>query len=131
MKEELQIEINKTKRELSNLENKLYELKRDEIDKYLKDIRENFVLKTEHIKLLQRMQFEGIFFGDIVSIGVQGKRPFGNSNTYKDIAEILEWQLPNDNLSDEQQKKAERLMNELPIAINTLFRDISQLRGAK
>lgn len=75
----------------------------------------------EHVKLLQHMHFEGIWFGDVVSIGVDGKRPFGNSNYRKDVARILEWELPNDDLSNEQEKHAEQLMEELPYALNILI----------
>ena len=118
---ELQKKINVAGSIYNNLRIKLSEIEEKERDSYLQSIKENFTLKPEHIKLLQRMEFEGIFYGDLVSIGVGGKRPFGNSNTYGDIAEILGWEKPNDDLGNEQQIEAERLMHELPLAVNEII----------
>lgn len=75
-----------------------------------KKLKEEFKLTVEHIKLLQNMEFKGLWCGDIVSIGVDGKRPFGNSSIYTDIASILEWKLPNDYLSDKQYAKAKKIV---------------------
>jgi hypothetical protein len=82
-------------------------------------------IKREHLKLLNRMEFEGIWLGDTVSIGVDGKRPFGNSNMYGDIAEILDWKLPNEDLSDEQREEADKLLQELPAVINAIFKNLN------
>jgi len=120
-KQLLQIKINESEGVVSGLKQKLSKIKQDERDNYLGDIKKNFILKPSHIKLLKRMEFEGIFYGDLVSIGVGGKRPFGNSNTYGDIAEILGWEKPNDDLGNEQQIEAERLMHELPLAVNEII----------
>jgi len=81
-------------------------------------------VSEEHKKLLKKMYFEGLWKGHIVSIGVDGKRPFGTSNYYSDIAEILNWELPNEDLSDVQRKKAEQLLDELPYALNKLIKSI-------
>ena len=46
--------------------------------------------KEDFIKLLKHMNFENISrWGDLVSIGVDGKRPFWNSNVLSDIRSIL------------------------------------------
>jgi len=124
-KQLLQIKINEAEAVVSGLQQKLSKIKQDEKDNYLGDIKKNFMLKSSHIKLLKRMEFEGIFYGDLVSIGVDGKRPFGNSHTYGDIAEILGWKKPNDDLSDEQQIEAERLMHELPLAVNEVIKALT------
>ena len=48
-----------------------------------------FVLQDEHIKLLRNMyvSWEDCEFG---APSIDCKRPYGNSNVYKDIAKILE-----------------------------------------
>ena len=88
-------------------------------------LRKNFRLKPDHIKLLKRMEFETLDWGDLACIGVNGKRPFGNSYVGRDIANILGWKLDEDEeLTDAQQKKADRLMEELPLALNLLIERI-------
>ena len=87
------------------------------------DLEKNLVVTEEHRELLRNMYFktyrEG---GDYVFIGVDGKRPFGDSSLYRCIAEILKWELPNDYLSNEQQERAERLIDELPFALNQILK---------
>ena len=75
----------------------------------------------EHKKLLKNMEFKGMWHGDSVSIGAEGKRPFGNSNMHGDIASILGWELPNDDLSDAQKERADVLLEELPFALNSIL----------
>ena len=88
-------------------------------------LRKNFRLKPDHIKLLKRMEFETLDWGDLACIGVNGKRPFGNSYVGRDIANILGWKLDEDEeLTDAQQKKDDRLMEELPLALNLLIERI-------
>lgn len=79
----------------------------------------------EHKLLIRNMTFQEYENGgDYVFIGVNGKRPFGNSNVYRDIAEILGWKLPNSDLSDAQEAKAARLLEELPYALNNLLQNV-------
>ena len=61
--------------------------------------------------------------GDTVSIGVCGKRPFGNSYYYDDIADILGWQKPNEELSDKQTERADQLLYELPFMLNNILEE--------
>lgn len=75
---------------------------------------------SEHIKLLQAMEFLGSWNG-VVSLYAEGKRPFGNSDILKDVARILDWKLPNDELSDEQVDRANMLLDELPYALNNII----------
>ena len=79
----------------------------------------------DHKKLLKKMYFEELKNGgNYVYIGCDGKRPFGNSSIYSDIAKTLEWKLPNYDLSDEQRKKADQLLRELPFVINNIFKNL-------
>ena len=113
-------ENNKKEREFQ--ENKGRKLRKlsvlKEILEEILEERENRVLAkilptNEHKKLLKRMSFkEYKDGGDYVFIGCDGKRPFRNSDVYRDVAEILDWKLPNDDLSDEQREKANRLLKE-------------------
>ena len=84
----------------------------------------NFRLKQDHIKLLKRMEFRYFGTGDLVSIGVEGKRPFGNSSVYWDMARILGWKMEDDDPSEKQCERLERLMKELPLAVNSIIRKL-------
>jgi len=88
----------------------------------LEEIKEKF---PDYIKLLKRMQFERYKEGnDHVYIGVDGKRPFGNSSIELDIAEILGWKLPNDDLSYEQYDECKKYLNKLPDFLNFLIKQL-------
>ena len=93
----------------------------EDYERYHNRLVANFKLREDHLKLLRNMVFVGMYPGDSVSIGVDGKRPFGNSWPYSDVAEILGWELPNDDLSDDQQIAAAILMDELPLALNEII----------
>lgn len=75
------------------------------------------------LKLLKEMEFEGIFYGDLVSIGVEGKRPFGNSDSSGDIARILGWECEDD-LSDNQYCLIQAIWKDLPDFINNLIKSL-------
>lgn len=72
------------------------------------------------LKLAKRMVFKDISHGDLVSIGVCGKRPFGNSSINEDIAEILGWDYE-DELSEEQYLLIEKIWEDLPVFLNKLI----------
>ena len=98
-------------------------LKRKKKQKEIENARakiDNDTWNTWLLKLLKRMEFEGIFYGECVSIGVCGKRPFGNSSINEDIAEILNWNYE-DELSDEQYLLIKKLWEDLPIYLNKLI----------
>ena len=122
-------ENNKKERELQ--ENGKRKLRKLSVLKEILEERENRVLSKiiptcEHKKLLKRMFFrEYKNGGDYVFIGCDGKRPFGNSNVYRDVAKILNWKLPNDDLSDEQREKVSQLLKELPFVINKILTNLS------
>lgn len=120
---EIQIEINKHQEIINDLEHQLWQIQYDQKNNRARFIRDNYKLKPEHKKLLKEMEFSGIWYGDIVSIGADGKRPFGNSDMFDDVARILEWKLPNEYMSDEQREQAEILIDELPYALNEIIKD--------
>lgn len=136
--EELKNEAERLKNEIStkNKEQKKIQTTKEEKTRKLDvlnrilEMRESTILaKTEpnedHIKLLKQMYFEEFKNGgDLVFIGCEGKRPFGSRNIYMDVAEILEWKLPNDDLSDGQRKQADQLLKELPFVINNIFKNL-------
>jgi hypothetical protein len=51
----------------------------------------------------------------------EAKRPYGNSNIEKDIAEILKWPIPKNGLSTTQIKLARQLHKDLQYAIPILL----------
>jgi len=131
--EELQDEIGKFRiafKEQSNgftemqrkrefLQQNLSALERKAEERRLKKVRDSFTLKPEHVLLLQKMEFQHIYAGDVVFIGVEGKRPFGNSDVRKDVARICKLDV------DIDAEKIESLIEELPIAANYVFRNLA------
>lgn len=57
-------------------------------------ITDTFEVKEEHIKLIQEMYIDYSDWAEFGAPMVNPKRPYGNSNVYRDIAEILEIPLP-------------------------------------
>lgn len=91
-------------------------LERKAEERRLRKMKDEFVLKNEHILLLQKMEFKHFYNGgDYVFIGVEGKRPFGNSNIRQDVARICGLDV------DADIEKIETLIEELPIAANYIF----------
>ena len=87
-------------------------------------IENGFILRREHVLLLREMYFDGLWYGDDVSIGVDGKRPFGNSgDIHEDVARILGWEINDDygELSGVQVEAAQRLLDELAMAVNAII----------
>jgi hypothetical protein len=88
----------------------------------LEEIKAKF---PDYIKLLKRMEFVRYKEGnDHVYIGVDGKRPFGNSSIELDVADILGWKLPNDDLSYEQYDECKKYLNKLPDFLNFLIKQL-------
>lgn len=72
------------------------------------------------LKLAKSMEFKGIFHGDLVSIGADGKRPFGSSSWDYGVPEILEWN--EEEISESKiNKLISALLEELPDFINDLI----------
>lgn len=97
------------------LQQNLSALERKAEERRLKKVRDSFALKPEHVLLLQKMEFQRIYAGDVVFIGVEGRRPFGNSDVRKDVARICKLDV------DTDSEKIESLIEELPIAANYIF----------
>tara|TARA_R110000868_G_C10972986_1_gene771103 strand:+ start:7287 stop:7697 length:411 start_codon:yes stop_codon:yes gene_type:complete len=91
-------------------------------------VKEDFAkngVSEDCIKLLKEMEFRGLWCGDTVSIGVDGKRPFGNSSATQDVGEILGWEgIEEYGLSGQQEKKAWELMRQLPMAVNQIIKNL-------
>lgn len=80
------------------------------------ELKANFILKKEHVLLLRNMDFRSFEKGgDYVFLGVEGKRPFGNSGIESDVAEICGLDI------DEDSELIDQLLYELPFAINHIF----------
>ena len=77
----------------------------------------NFILKNEHILLLRSMDFKSFENGgDYVFLGVEGKRPFGNSGVESDVAEICGLD------TEKDEGIIQQLLYELPFAVNYIMK---------
>lgn len=78
-----------------------------------------FILKKEHLKLLQRayVRWEDCEFG---APAIDCKRPYGNSSVFQDIAEILEIEYPEEP-SREYMDALNRLHAETQIALQIIL----------
>jgi len=77
-----------------------------------------FELKQEHVALLRRANVVRYATG---SVGLDGKRPFGNSDVERDICEILGWPVGEDGCTEEQIKQAEAIHVELKDALSVVL----------
>jgi uncharacterized coiled-coil DUF342 family protein len=66
----------------------------------------NLIITDDHRKLLSKIDFTA--------------NDFKTYFRYHEIAQILGWKLPNEDLSIEQREKAEQLIYELPFVLNIL-----------
>jgi hypothetical protein len=106
----------KTQKSNSFLSDNIEGLERMLVQRKEAELKKNFVLKQEHILLLKQMDFKNYKNGgDFVFLGVEGKRPFGNSNIEGDVADIcgLDYYEDREAIFD--------LLHELPFAINHIF----------
>jgi hypothetical protein len=94
-----------------------------------------FKLTKEHLKLLKHLCIEkhdNSYKGYVVAC-VYPKPPFGNSDIYLDIANILNWNIKNvDGISElfsDQIEYAKKLYNELYIALEICLRTASFKEG--
>ena len=102
--------------------NKFEEIKKE---RKRRKIEKEFKLQKEHLLLLSRMNFKNFENGgDLVCLGVEGKRPFGNSNIDRDISEILDLKNKENEYGDylgDDSERVYKLIEELPIAINYIM----------
>lgn len=91
-------------------------------------LNKEFKLTKDHLLLLSNMYFKNYEDGGhYVWLGVEGKRPFGNSNVDKDIAEILDLKSKDSEFGDylgDDNDRVDILLEELPIAINYIMKRI-------
>ena len=82
-----------------------------------------FTLTQDHITLLSNFCV-GWQDCETGAPEIDPKRPYGNSSVAHDVAEILRWEIKDDELTDEQGEVAMKLHTEtetaLQIALNTL-----------
>lgn len=86
-----------------------------------------FTLTGEHIKLLRSMNvgWQDCEYG---APEIDPKRPYGNSSVELDIAEILGWELgedDDDELTDEQRERAATLHRETQTALQVVLHTLS------
>jgi|APGre2960657468_1045069.scaffolds.fasta_scaffold89377_2 hypothetical protein len=84
-KKEIESRICKGKEICEKLENQIYYKRLEEIENNL----EGELIERLTLKFLKRMEFENINYGQIVSVGASGKRPYGNSFIENDIVECF------------------------------------------
>ena len=83
-----------------------------------------FYLTDVHLKLLKRVNIS-FNDGEIDDVpGIDTKRPFGNSDWVRDVAEILEWTLVDSDeweIPEEYHTTAEKLLKELRDALQVVL----------
>jgi hypothetical protein len=84
-KKEIESRICEGKKFCEKLENQIYYKRLEEIQKNLG----GELIERLTLKFLKRMEFENINYGQIVSVGACGKRPYGNSSIENDIVEFF------------------------------------------
>lgn len=84
-------------------------------------------IKPEHIKLAKRMyvQWQDCEYG---APEIDPKRPYGNSDVEGDIAEILGWEVDEENgLTTKQSNAAEALHREMEQVIQHALKNLDKL----
>lgn len=83
---------------------------------------ETFILKEEHLTLLSAGFFEFDGSCEFGSVGLDCKRPFGNSDVIGDMAKILGYKQNEDGkVPEKQEDEMIRLYQELGTAMNVIF----------
>lgn len=77
----------------------------------------SFTFTEQHRKLLQRMTV-GWGSDEFGAPEIDPKRPYGNSDVYRDMAEILGWP---DDLSEDQIRQLDQLHSETQTALEILL----------
>lgn len=119
-----------TEGEIKAFNDQLYRVKQernkiqDEITRRERVRLSGLPVTDDHRKLMREMEFR-LFDdgGGCVLIGVEGKRPFGESYVYSSVGRILGWVKEGEDMSDEQVSRAIQIIRELPYAINKVLRE--------
>lgn len=104
---ELNEQINDLKRLRSNVSSKIRTLEETISRRRYKLLKENFKLTEDHKKIIRSMNWEC-------------NDPYRSIDTRR-VCELLDYQKPNDDYSDEQYEQANRLIDEVPIALAKFF----------
>lgn len=87
-----------------------------------------FTVTGDHIKLLQRLNISENIHNGFPT--VDPKRPFGNSDVYRDMAEILDHENTEDGeISPERQESYDELLSEMKTVLEILISNLSLLPG--
>ena len=83
-------------------------------------IGKTFEIKDDHLKLLKNsyVVWRDCEFG---APAIDCKRPYGNTDVESDIAEILNWNVSEDGLTEEQKEQAYKLHRELEIVLEIVL----------
>ena len=79
------------------------------------------LITEDHIKLLNRMRvsWDDDEYG---APAIDPKRPYGDSDVERDVAEILEWDIDGDELTEQQERKALAIHKEMEDVLQYLVR---------
>jgi hypothetical protein len=89
----------------------------------------NLEVTDEHRKILSRLNFKQrhrVTWQGMYDIRLEDyKSPFGIRNSSnKEIARILNWELKDNKLSNEQWRRSDELLEELPHALNKILKEL-------
>jgi len=133
------LDFSEINRKIAELENQLSELRREKhrlIWQEECDFRDrtSFTVRPEHLKLLKAMvvEWDDCEFG---APRIDCKRPYGNSDVYSDIAEIIglkkkgNWDYKEECWNDNAMRKMDKLHNETFFALQILLQDLGIEEG--
>lgn len=82
---------------------------------------EKFTLKQDHLTLLNHM-WVGWSDSEYGAPEIDPKRPYGNSDVARDVADLLGWEYDDDEgLTDKQRKTADELHSQTGIALQIIL----------
>lgn len=95
--------------------------------------KKKFELKQEHIDLISELNFKGLVSVDGEEFEyrptIDYKRPFGNSGVTYDVLQKLGLTDDEGNYTDADQKRAEQLIIELPVALEIIVKNKTFIPG--
>jgi len=80
-----------------------------------------FEVKEQHLKLISKMWVQYNDYTEFGAPEIDPKRPYGNSDVYDDIAEILNIKKKGDDFTAKQEKEMLQLHMDTAIAIQIFF----------
>ena len=113
----VQIKIDNSNESISELKRKIRTLK----EKYYA---KNLIITDFHRNLIRRLNILGSLDYSDIEIAIDQKRPFGSSDIYNDIAEVMGFEKGDDGYTDEQVKQMDQIIEELPFALRIVLGQI-------